>query len=254
MMKEWRPISGGLICVKSFDARTEEIVNHYRAGETLDQVGKRIGVTRERVRQIIKKYEHYRGAVVGGRAVQSFIKIGDVHKRKIEKLERMERRSLLRWGLTLDQYRAISCEFGPPSLSKSPLKKFAQQRCSSRQRGIEWQFTFTDWWRIWQESGHWQERGRGQGYCMARYGDSGPYSPDNVYICTVGQNFSDSYLIDHPRRKRSVVGMRGVEVFRYKVKNGHHWAVRISGAPGKYAFKSFEDATSWARSESRMAA
>lgn len=252
---EWRPIPGGLIYARKRNERAEAIVIMYQSGKTLAQVGEHFGVTRERIRQIIAKYARTNNyQVVGGQAVQSFIKVGDVHKRKIEKLERMERRSLRRWGLTLDQYRAISCEFGSASHSKSPFNKFTQQRYSSRKRGIGWQFTFADWWRIWQESGRWQERGRGQGYCMARYGDSGPYSPDNVYICTVGQNFSDSHLIDHPRRNRSAVGIRGVTVSRYKVKNGYHWAVKISGAPRKCAFKSIEDAKSWARSKSRMAA
>lgn len=38
------------------------------------------------------------------------------------------------------------------------------------------------------------EGGRGQGYCMARHLDEGPYTAGNVYICTCGQNSSDGYL------------------------------------------------------------
>jgi hypothetical protein len=46
---------------------------------------------------------------------------------------------------------------------------------------------------MWQDSGKWEQRGRKQGqYCMARKGDVGPYSPDNVDIITIRQNSIDA--------------------------------------------------------------
>jgi hypothetical protein len=43
---------------------------------------------------------------------------------------------------------------------------------------------------IWDASGKWDQRGRGDGYVMSRYGDEGPYQKDNVYICLARENNS----------------------------------------------------------------
>lgn len=43
---------------------------------------------------------------------------------------------------------------------------------------------------IWQRSGKWEQRGRGQGYVMCRRGDSGPYAEWNVFIATAAENSS----------------------------------------------------------------
>jgi hypothetical protein len=54
---------------------------------------------------------------------------------------------------------------------------------------IEWHFTFDEWLDIWMKSGKWSQRGcrRGQ-YCMARFGDVGPYAPWNVEIKLHSEN------------------------------------------------------------------
>lgn len=60
---------------------------------------------------------------------------------------------------------------------------FAHQRVLARRRGISWELGLWDWWSIWQESGHWLDRGKGGGkYVMSRVGDSGPYAVGNVFI------------------------------------------------------------------------
>ncbi len=70
---------------------------------------------------------------------------------------------------------------------------FFNQRCMAvRTRGIDWEMTFEQWWKIWKRSGHWGERGRGKGkYVMARFGDKGPYSIDNVKIIKMEQNLNE---------------------------------------------------------------
>ena len=71
--------------------------------------------------------------------------------------------------------------------------RYTQQRCAARKRNIEWLFTFELWWKMWNESGHWLQRGRKKGqYCMARKGDIGPYSVDNVDIVVVSINASEA--------------------------------------------------------------
>jgi len=82
------------------------------------------------------------------------------------------------------------------SRKATPQQKFVAQRHGAKTRGVEWLMTFDQWWNVWEESGKWKYRGQG-GYCMARKGDFGPYSPDNVYICTIAQNMHDA----HARRQ-----------------------------------------------------
>jgi hypothetical protein len=68
-------------------------------------------------------------------------------------------------------------------------KQFYMQRTHAAQRGIAWLLTFAMWWSIWQHSGRYFLRGRGRGrYCMARFGDKGPYAVGNVHIVTNEQN------------------------------------------------------------------
>lgn len=63
-------------------------------------------------------------------------------------------------------------------------RHFLDQRKGAARRGIEWDFTFDEWVAWWsQQAGpNWRKkRGRGRGkYVMARQGDKGPYSPNNV--------------------------------------------------------------------------
>jgi hypothetical protein len=68
-------------------------------------------------------------------------------------------------------------------------------------RGIAWEFTFETWMKVWQDSGHYAERGRCRGeYVMARKGpDIGPYAPYNVDIQLSGQNNSDAHLGKKPK-------------------------------------------------------
>jgi len=64
--------------------------------------------------------------------------------------------------------------------------KYGQQRGMSNKRKIPFLLSFDQWLKIWTDSGHLHERGRKSGqYVMARKGDKGPYSIDNVEIVTV---------------------------------------------------------------------
>jgi hypothetical protein len=68
-------------------------------------------------------------------------------------------------------------------------KRYAMQRNKARHRGIEWNLTFDEWFGWWLENGHYHERGRRKGeYVMARFGDVGPYSLDNIYCIPNREN------------------------------------------------------------------
>lgn len=76
------------------------------------------------------------------------------------------------------------------------LKLFHVQKSGAKRRGIAWELTFSQWWSIWQESGHWEKRGRGAGtYVMCRNGDIGPYAVGNVFIALNAENTSSAHKL-----------------------------------------------------------
>jgi hypothetical protein len=71
-------------------------------------------------------------------------------------------------------------------------KAFDSQRFSAKKRGIKFLLTFNEWLIIWQASGKLPERGRKKGqYVMARFGDKGPYTIDNIKIILCQKNTSE---------------------------------------------------------------
>jgi len=60
---------------------------------------------------------------------------------------------------------------------------FNEQKRHARQREISWELPYWEWLQIWQDSGHFEERGRRKGqWVMGRNGDTGPYAAGNVKI------------------------------------------------------------------------
>lgn len=163
-------------CANKPTQRTEQMAALYRSGLTLKEIGDQYSLTRERVRQLIR-------ACHGLRADN-----GGARKSALEKKAKFEAnrnaRSLQKWGCNWDQYVVLR-DLRKPTLA------YASQRQNAKKRGIGWELNLWQWWSIWQQSGHWHARGRGQGYVMCRKGDLGPYSISNVFIALARQNTSD---------------------------------------------------------------
>src|SRR5262245_32295341 len=72
---------------------------------------------------------------------------------------------------------------------------FNRQRRTAKQRGIEWKLDFWDWLKIWESSGHLEERGRRKGqWQMCRAGDTGAYCSSNVRIDRMETNASEAQV------------------------------------------------------------
>lgn len=68
---------------------------------------------------------------------------------------------------------------------------------------IEFRLTYEEWFKIWEDSGHLEERGRGVGkYCMSRYGDLGHYEIGNVFIQMFSSNSHDSCKAQPAKHQR----------------------------------------------------
>ncbi len=102
-----------------------------------------------------------------------------------------ERHAMAIYGCSLAQ--ALAANGGMELRERGSLSmRYISQRGTAKKRGIAWEISFPEWCGIWHESGKLHLRGTGRGaYCMARHGDTGPYAPGNVSICTVEANSSD---------------------------------------------------------------
>lgn len=226
-------------------ARYSEIAGMWKAGLVTEEIAKRYGVSRQRIQQILKKQGLERED--GGQAIQRFKRAHDIVNYRKEKAAARDAACRAKWGISLEDYLHQVRQYGNTAVKDSPLRRFQNQRKTAiYTRHIEWKLTFAEWWQIWQDSGKWEQRGRGKGYGMSRYGDSGPYAVGNVYICTSGQNFSDSYLVHSAKsrtRKRGM-GKKGywLNAGKYHVYVGKDYVGR---------FKTIEEArrayeTKWA--------
>ena len=74
--------------------------------------------------------------------------------------------------------------------------RFYRHRAQAKYRNIDFEFTWEQWHAWWLDHGidrNKPDPRRGADrQCMARCGDTGPYSPDNVYLTTVAQNNKDA--------------------------------------------------------------
>lgn len=161
---------------KTFDPRCADMKARYLAGETLQQIGDSYSLTRERVRQILAKYEGI-NRTHGGQSKTAAAK-------RLYRDALKDARYYAKHGCSFAQYLWLL-------KVKRATVPFMQQRTNSAIRGIGWELNLWQWWTIWQESGHWAERGRGQGYCMCRRGDLGPYAVGNVFIAKATENSSN---------------------------------------------------------------
>jgi hypothetical protein len=166
--------------------REAVICRLYRDGKTLQEVGDVFGVSRERVRQILRRAGISPDA--GGVRERTRLRRRETNaKRQIER----DARTQEFYGCYHDQAIALN---GGLILSTpgAPARAYIDQRSSAIYRGIEWSITFPEWMAVWDDSGHFDERGKGRDkYCMARVHDIGPYEVGNVYITTIAGNVSD---------------------------------------------------------------
>lgn len=163
-------------------------------GMTLDEIGVVYGLTRERVRQLIGR--HGFTGQHGGRRIRTA-------KRKAEReeaaAEARDAKCMAMFGCSYDTVVELNGGLTPWNRS-SLSRKYACQMRTAAHRGIVWQFNYPEWHEVWTESGHLADRGRGQGYVMARHDDDGPYVFWNVHICTSSENIKEGYVF-RARRK-----------------------------------------------------
>ncbi len=101
-------------------------------------------------------------------------------------------------------------------------KAYTGQKNLARGRGIPFLLSFYDWWSIWNNSGHWHERGIRKGqYVMSRPGDKGPYTVNNVKIILTEENCRQRNINKKCVSNAKLTPKIVKEIRKIHVKNSH---------------------------------
>ena len=169
------------------------MLNEFKSGHTQYEIGKKYGISAERVRQILLPF----GNIVGG------ISIKKEKRKKLRErfiLKRKSDRIFRSYKCSMAEYNDIMG--GAKYTQGSIANVYWKQKRNAQSRGIKFCLTLPEWWQIWQESGNFQNRGIGSNrYVMSRHGDSGPYKIGNVSIILASKNSSDAWGYKHWGRK-----------------------------------------------------
>ena len=106
--------------------------------------------------------------------------------------------------------------------TRTPKQQFQRHKASAKKREIEFLFDFDSWMLVWEMSGKFDQRGSGADqYVMARNGDIGPYSAENVKIIKMRENCSEAHS---NKPKRSFAELSG-----YSLGKGRGWTKTKAG-------------------------
>jgi hypothetical protein len=212
--------------IKEAGQRELQMRDWYLEGKTLQEIGnlQEPKITKERVRQLLNKYFGFVREDGGNFIVCTPKKIANAIEKQKAAFNRIQSRYAIHFFCDVDQFLAIQgkhwSQTHRKTKARSPASVYFEQKKNAKTRNIEWNISFPDWWKIWQESGQWEKRGRGHGYCMTRIGDTGGYQVGNVEIKTGSQNFSDSFY-KHPAKERAEKRAPYVKGTKTHCRNGH---------------------------------
>ena len=152
----------------SMIARNEGIVASFMAGESMKEIGNRLGLSREYIRQVIAK--HGMTAAQGGFAHQVALKREAKRKQKEERQAQLKSKFLEQWGTPRG---AVSAN--PEVLA------YLGFRWNVKRRGITNTLTFFQWKDIWAKSGILGRPGQGQ-YGLTRRDLTRGFDAENAVV------------------------------------------------------------------------
>lgn len=186
----------------------------YGEGKTLEQLGYFLGISRERVRQLFEREGVQRED--GGASARGAKRLGALQIKRIASQKKSEGKMEKIFQCSYEELTSIC---GMPvnysnigSRGSTQLAYFQQKR-NAAARGIAWEMSLPEWWKIWQDSGYWSSRGRGShNYCMSRKNDQGAYCPTNVEIVTnLVNTTSGQTKFDFKKNQRDELGLSSAE-------------------------------------------
>jgi hypothetical protein len=117
---------------------------------------------------------------------------------------------------------------------RSWRRDFTNHRYNAKGRKADFFLSFEDWMKLWLDSGHAHKRGRGKGkYCMARFGDQGPYTVGNVRITSMEDNLIDQWKRPETLKKVQEALIGNAYAKGYKHTDESRFKMRRSSAVAK---------------------
>ena len=159
------------------------------SGFTMQEAADHCRVDYQSIRKYRRELKKYHGICWrdGGTHVRAA-------RRKTERATLRDAKTITAKGCTWDQLQELR-RIGRKMMADSyghertPTRAFKMQHRNAHRDGIGWELTLWQWWTLWQESGHWDQRGRGNGYWMLRLDKSKPYAMCNVAFAKGGEIF-----------------------------------------------------------------
>jgi hypothetical protein len=113
------------------------------------------------------------------------------------------------------------CNRIDPAPHWAARQRYYDQKGRAGYRGIEWRLTFEEWYQWWRDQGIDRNlplnANSGQGLCMCRFKDEGPYSLENIYCGTRSENSKER---NQTRPNSGWTGITGSNHPRYGYKIG----------------------------------
>lgn len=172
--------------------RTRKMIQYFKSGLTYQQIGDMYGISRQRIQQILSKHRiTYKD---GGFHLLVIARSRERKKLKEAYLIKSRTDRIFRnFKCSPDEYYAIMGTKRYKTNPGGPAQAYYQQCRSAGLRGIKFELTFPQWFKIWKDSGHLEDRGKAK-YVMTRFGDKGPYALGNVAIKTSSENIKEGYI------------------------------------------------------------
>jgi hypothetical protein len=179
------------------EARDQNIAVLFRHGVSQPIIAAQLHLTRQRVSQILL------------RKFSLDSKSGGQHLLALRKKSEARKAFRKKTSVTLEQWKFLTLN--------GVTRKYRNQQSGAKARGIAFNLSLAQFWKIWCESGKFAERGRGADkYCMARFLDKGPYEIGNVKIITNRENSSEreknKRLLQFKRRRSNVRSFKSLKV------------------------------------------
>lgn len=175
--------------MKAYNTERDLIIcDLFKKGTTITRLAIRFGVSRQRIQQIISDNGLTRHD--GGYSV---IKQTKDQIKKIEKKRQIFiKESIL--GMPMEKYKHL-LKYRP-----RPYYVYLRQRLNALQRGIEWSLSFGQWWMFWEDSGQWENHGRGfNKFVLTRKNYKKGFHLDNVEIAVFSEYLRNP-TIDRTKR------------------------------------------------------
>lgn len=200
-LKRQNLIKKRLVSEMEKEARNVSMVSMYRQGMTLQEIGDRYGLTRERVRQIVSREGIT--SKEGGKTVQ--VKEKKMIQSVIDGEERKKRQAVknvkhAQWvvehlGDTIETIEAAGL---PHTRESLVCKSYVAIRMAHFYQNQKTYLRYLDWVKIWEDSGHFSRiSGPNRGWCLVRQDNHQPWSPENAKIIRFG-----TWLKGRPSNKK----------------------------------------------------